>query len=341
MKKVRVGIIGCGSITKHRHFPEYTANPHVEIAAFCDLNEARAKSFADQSEANVYTSYKELLSDPSIDAVSVNLPNALHAPVTIDALKAGKHVLCEKPMATSIEEADEMIETAKANGKNLMIGHNQRFVASHEKARTYIQEGKLGNVYSFRTAFGHGGPEGWSVDGRNSWFFEKEKAFIGALGDLGVHKSDLIRYVFDQDVIEVGGFVDTIAKEDTNVDDNAVCIVKLKDGTMGTLTASWSHKKFEDNATIIYGEKGVLRLEDDEEFSFIFYPIDGPPEKEDLGKIQTNDEGGQSSTGVIDEFISSLVEERTPLIPGEEGKKALQIVLAAMESSKTKKIVSI
>ncbi|MDG5472701.1 Gfo/Idh/MocA family oxidoreductase [Jeotgalibacillus sp. ET6] len=341
MKNVRVGIIGCGSITKHRHFPEYMANEHVEITAVCDLLEERASVYADQAGAKMYTSLDDLLNDPSVDAVSVNLPNALHAPVTIKALQAGKHVLCEKPMATSIEEADRMIQAADEAGRKLMIGHNQRFVASHEKAREYIKEGKLGRIYSFRTAFGHGGPEGWSADGRDSWFFDKEQAFIGAMGDLGVHKSDLVRFIFDQDAAEVGGFVDTLAKENTQVDDNAVCIIKLKDGTMGTLTASWSHNKFGDNSTIIYGEKGVLRLEDDEEYSFIFYPLEGEPEKLKLGKIQTNEEGGQSKTGVIDEFIESILEDRDPAVTGLEGKKALEIVLAALESSKTQKILTL
>ncbi|KIL52876.1 Gfo/Idh/MocA family protein [Jeotgalibacillus campisalis] len=341
MKKVRVGIIGCGSITGKRHFPEYKANEHVEITALCDLVEERAKVYADEVGANVYSSFEDLLEDPSVDAVSVNLPNALHAPVTIKALQAGKHVLCEKPMATSVQEAEDMIQAADEAGKTLMIGHNQRFVASHEKGREYIQEGRLGRVYSFRTAFGHGGPEGWSVDGRDSWFFDKEKAFLGAMGDLGVHKSDLVRYLFDQDVVEVGGFVDTLAKEETKVDDNAVCIIKLKDGTMGTLTASWSHTKFGDNSTIIYGEKGVLRLEDDGDYSFIFYPLEGEPEKLNLGKIQTNEEGGQSKTGVIDEFIESILENRAPAVTGLEGKKALEIVLAALESSETKKILTL
>ncbi|KIL49488.1 Gfo/Idh/MocA family protein [Jeotgalibacillus soli] len=341
MSKIKIGIIGCGSITKHRHFPEYAANENVEIVAVCDLDKKRASRFADKAGATVYISYEELLQDPAVEAVSVNLPNALHAPVSIAALKAGKHVLCEKPMATSIQETEEMIQAAKDSGKNLMIGHNQRFVTSHQMAREYIKSGKLGKIYSFRTAFGHGGPEGWSADGRDSWFFDKERAFIGAMGDLGVHKSDLIRFIFDQDVIEVGGFVDTLAKENTDVDDNAVCVVKLADGAIGTLTASWSYKKFEDNSTIIYGEKGVLRLEDDEDYSFIFYPIDGKPEKVDAGKIQSNDEGGQTNSGVIDEFIDSILSKRQPAVTGEEGKKALEIVIAALESSETKKIISI
>ncbi len=156
------------------------------------------------------------------------LPNYLHAPVSIDALNAGVHVLCEKPMATSEEEADKMIEAAERNGKKLMIGHNQRFVASHQKAKELIESGAIGKIYSFRTAFGHGGPEGWSADGKDSWFFQKDKAFIGAMGDLGVHKADLIRYLLQDEFVEVGAFVETSAKEGTDVDDNAALILKSK-----------------------------------------------------------------------------------------------------------------
>src|SRR5699024_6641194 len=110
------------------------------------------------------------------------------------ALDAGCHVLCEKPMATSSAEAQAMIDAAEKSGRKLMIGHNQRFVASHRKARALIAAGEIGRIYSFRTTFGHGGPEGWSADGKNSWFFDKKRAFIGAMGDLGVHKADLVHY---------------------------------------------------------------------------------------------------------------------------------------------------
>src|SRR5699024_7116635 len=119
---------------------------------------------AETYDARAYTDYKELIADDAIDVISVCLPNNLHAPVSIDSLNAGKHVLCEKPMATSREEAEQMIEAAEKNGKKLMIAHNQRFVSSHEKAKAMIESGEIGKIYSFRTAFGHGGPEGWSID---------------------------------------------------------------------------------------------------------------------------------------------------------------------------------
>ncbi|MDM8098807.1 Gfo/Idh/MocA family protein [Oceanobacillus oncorhynchi] len=338
---LKIAVIGCGSIAKHRHLPEYAANKHVEITAVCDIVGERAEEAAVKYEAKAYTDYKELLKQDDIDAVSVCLPNYLHAPVSVDALNAGKHVLCEKPMATSAEEADQMIEAAQRSGKKLMIGHNQRFVNSHQKARELIASGAVGKVYSFRTTFGHGGPEGWSADGKDSWFFKKDEAFIGAMGDLGVHKADLIRYLLQDEFVEVGAFVETSAKENANVDDNATLILKSEKGTIGTLAASWAYTAKEDNSTIIYGEKATLRLEDDPAYSLVVQYTNGETVKYELGAIQSNDEGGQTTTHVIDHFIDSIQNDTTPLIDGEEGKKSLAIILAALESVETKRIYSL
>lgn len=338
---LKIAVIGCGSIAKHRHLPEYAANEHVEITAVCDIVGARAEEAASKYQAEAYTDYKELLKRDDIDAVSVCLPNYLHAPVSVDALNAGKHVLCEKPMATSAEEADQMIEAANRNGKKLMIGHNQRFVTSHQKAKELIASGEIGKVYSFRTTFGHGGPEGWSADGKESWFFKKEEAFIGAMGDLGVHKADLVRYLLQDEFVEVGAFVETSAKENADVDDNATLILKSEKGTIGTLAASWAYAAKEDNSTIIYGEKAILRLEDDPTYSLVVQYVNGEIVKYELGAIQSNDEGGQTTTHVIDHFIDSIQNDTTPLIDGEEGKKSLAIILGALESVETKRIYSL
>ncbi|ADF38957.1 NADH-dependent dehydrogenase [Priestia megaterium DSM 319] len=260
MAKVKIGVIGCGSIAQHRHLPEYKMNEQVELVAVCDINTERANSVAQQYGVKAYTNYEELLASGTVEAVSVCTPNYLHAPISVAALNSGVHVLCEKPMATSEEEAKAMIEAAKTNGKKLMIGHNQRFVASHQKARELIEKGEIGKIYSFRTAFGHGGPEGWSVDGKDSWFFKKDEAFIGAMGDLGVHKTDMLRYILNEEIVEVGAFVESNAKDFANVDDNAVCVLKTQSGIIGTLAASWAYNGKEDNSTI------VLRRERDSSF---------------------------------------------------------------------------
>ncbi len=341
MTKIKIGVIGCGSIARHRHLPEYASNNQVELVAVCDVIASRSEEMANQYGAKAYTDFHEMLLDPEIDAVSVCTPNYLHGSMTIAALNAGKHVLCEKPMATSQAEAEKMIEAAEQSGKKLMIGHNQRFVPAHVKAKEWIAEGKLGKLYSFRTTFGHAGPETWSADGKESWFFKKSQAFIGAMGDLGVHKADLLRYILGEEVVEVAAFVGTLAKQPSDVDDNAVCILKTQNGVVGTLTASWSYVGGEDNSTIIYGEKGILRLEDDPEYSLIAQYQNGEVEKLALGKIQSNDEGGQSNSQVIDHFVESILNDQAPLVSGLEGMKSLNIILAAMESQETKKVVSL
>ncbi|MCA1033987.1 MULTISPECIES: Gfo/Idh/MocA family protein [Bacillus] len=339
MEQIKIGVIGCGSIAKHRHLPEYHLNGRAEIMAVCDIVEERAMDMAALYHAEAYTSYEDLLENPEIDAVSVCTPNYLHAPISIAALKAGKHVLCEKPMAVSVEEAESMIEAARKYGKKLMIGHNQRFVPSHQKARAFIASGEAGKVYSFRTAFGHGGPEGWSADGKDSWFFRKSEAFIGAMGDLGVHKTDLIRYLLGEEITQAGAFVEASSKENSDVDDTAVCILKTESGVIGTLAASWSYVSKEDNSTIIYAENAILRLEDDPVNSLVIQYKNGETLKYELGGIQTNEEGKQTQSHVISTFIDSIAEDKEPPVSGEEGLKSLRVVLAALESGQSGKIV--
>ncbi|MED3977566.1 Gfo/Idh/MocA family oxidoreductase [Priestia megaterium] len=341
MAKVKIGVIGCGSIAQHRHLPEYKMNEQVELVAVCDINTERANSVAQQYGVKAYTNYEELLASGTVEAVSVCTPNYLHAPISVAALNSGVHVLCEKPMATSEEEAKAMIEAAKTNGKKLMIGHNQRFVASHQKARELIEKGEIGKIYSFRTAFGHGGPEGWSVDGKDSWFFKKDEAFIGAMGDLGVHKTDMLRYILNEEIVEVGAFVESNAKDFANVDDNAVCVLKTESGIIGTLAASWAYNGKEDNSTIVYGEKGILRLEDDPTYSLVAQYATGEVVNYELGKIQSNDEGGQSNSRVIEQFIDAVAEDKESPVPGEEGLKSLAVILAALKSSQTKQITRV
>ncbi|WP_174612984.1 Gfo/Idh/MocA family protein [Virgibacillus ihumii] len=341
MDTLKVAVVGCGSIARNRHLPEYAAEENVQIKAVCDVVEERAMEMANLYGSDVYIDYHEMVKETEIDAVSVCTPNALHAPVSIAALEAGKHVLCEKPMATSSEEAEEMIQAAEKSGKKLMIAHNQRFVPSHQKARELIENGEIGKIYSFRTTFGHGGPEGWSVDGKRSWFFKKELAFIGAMGDLGVHKSDLIRYLLADEIAEVGALVENSAKENIDVDDNAVCILKTITGIIGTLTASWSYVSSEDNSTIIYGENAILRLEDDPVNSLVVQYKNGETVKYELGQIQSNDEDGQTSTAVIEHFVSSVLQDKPVPVSGDEGKKSLEVILAALDSSETKQLVQL
>lgn len=339
MNKVRVAVIGCGSIAKYRHIPEYVANENVELVAFCDVVIERAEAYAQKYGGKAYTDYREVFQNKDIDAVSVCLPNVLHAPVSIAAANAGLHVLCEKPMAVSEEEAESMIQAAKDAVVFLMIGHNQRLMPSHQKGKEILKRGYLGKVLTFQTAFGHPGPENWSIDGAGSWFFQKDSAFIGAMGDLGVHKTDLIRWLLDDEITEVGAFVETLHKQNTDVDDNAVCIVRTKKGIVGTLVASWTYQPKEDNSTILYCEKGIMRLNADPVHQVIVQLTNGTVEKYEVGAVATNEK--QVGSGVIDMFITSILTNTPPDISGEEGYKSLKVVLSMLESASEKTIVTL
>ncbi|WP_059105968.1 Gfo/Idh/MocA family protein [Shouchella shacheensis] len=338
MQTLKVAVIGNGSIAIHRHVPEYAANENVELVAFCDLTKELAEDMVAKYGGRAYTNYKELLEKEDVDAVSVCTQNVDHAQVSIAAANAGAHVLCEKPMATSLEEAKEMIQAAKDNNVKLMIGHNQRLMPPHVKAKEILASGKLGNILTYKTTFGHGGADSWSIQGKDTWFLKKNKAFVGAMGDLGVHKIDLMRWLLDDEVSEVSAFVETIHKE-ADVDDNAVTLMRMKGGAIGTMTASWTYYKGEDNTTTIYGENGVLEIHDNPNVQVVVKLVDGTVERYSVGEVATNDK--QVASGVIDAFVKSVVDQEDPAITGEEGMKSLNVVLAALESAETKRFVSV
>lgn len=334
---IKVGIIGCGKIAQVRHIPEYTANPDTEVYGFYDLNLARAEELAKKYGGKAFASYEELLADPEIEAVSVCVANHAHAEISIAALKAGKHVLCEKPMAITLEECEAMVAAAKESGKYLMIGQNQRLAKAHMKARELIRQGAIGKVLTFRTIFGHGGPETWSVDpGKNTWFFDKTKAAMGAMADLGIHKTDMIQYVLDTKIVKTQAVLTTLDKRDATgqligVDDNAICIYQMENGVIGTMTASWTYYAAEDNTTVIYGTKGELRLYDDPKYSVQQINADGTRIDYQIDQIQTND--NQTASGIIDLFAKCLVEKTEPEISGASVLHAMKAVFASIESS--------
>ena len=340
-----IGIIGCGKIAQVRHIPEYAAHPQAKLWGYYDLNQDRAKALAEQYGDKVYPSWRDLLADPEIDAVSVCAANNAHAEITIAALEAGKHVLCEKPMATTLAECEAMVAAAQKSGKYLMIGHNQRLAKAHARARKLVEEGAIGSIVTFRTTFGHGGPETWSVDpGKATWFFDKKKAAMGAMADLGIHKTDLIQFLTGQKVVETTAVVTTLDKKGPDgqligVDDNAVCIYRMSGGAVGTMTASWTYYGAEDNSTILYGTRGIMRIYDDPAYSIKLTTADGENILYDIDQIQTND--NQTKSGVIDLFMDSLVNNTPPEISGEEALSAMRAVFASIESSKTGKTVRV
>lgn len=342
---VKVGIIGCGKIAQVRHIPEYLDNPNAKLTGLYDLNLQRAKELAEKYDCKSYESVEEMLTDPEIDAVSVCVANHVHAEITIAALKAGKHVLCEKPMATKLKDCQMMVDTAEQMSKKLMIGQNQRFAKAHAEAKKIIERGDIGSVLTFKTTFGHGGPETWSVDaGPQNWFFDKKRAAMGAMADLGVHKTDLIQYLLNDTVEETTAKVTTLDKKDSNgnligVDDNSICIYKMKSGIIGTMTASWTYYGEEDNSTIIYGTEGMLKIYHDPKYCIELIRKDGGKVFYDIDQIQTND--NQTKSGIIDAFVESVENDTEPAVPGKSVLSAMKAIFGSLKSSELGRTVRV
>ena len=226
-----------------------------------------------------------------------------------------------------------------------MIDQNQRLAGAHRKARELIRAGAIGKPLTFRTAFRHGGPETWSVDpGKNTWFFDKSKAAMGAMADLGIHKTDLIQYLLGETVVETTAQVTTLDKRGADgqligVDDNAICIYRMSGGAVGTMTASWTFYGAEDNSTVLYGTKGILRIYDDPAYSLKLITADGEKVLYELEAIQTND--NQTKSGVIDCFMDCLVNNTPPAISGESVLTAMRAVFASLESSAEGRAVAV
>lgn len=327
---IKVGIIGCGSIAKFRHAPEYKANPYVDEIVFFDRNEERAKELAKEFGGRAVDTVEQLFSDPTIVAISDCSSNESHHIHSTNALLSGKHVLCEKPLAINVECAKKILEAQAVSGKKLMVDHNQRFTKAHQKAKEIIEKKDLGEVLTFQTTFGHKGPESWGVDKSNAtWFFKKERSYSGVAGDLGIHKIDLIHYLLDDEVEEVHAFYGALDKVDEKgkpikVCDNVVCALKTKKGRLGTASFSWTYYGSEDNSTTIYCQKGILKIYHQPEHQLIIEMRDGGVVKFELEPIQTND--NQTNTGMIDSFIDSIIHDKEPMVTGQQALAALKVI---------------
>ncbi|MGG0719587.1 Gfo/Idh/MocA family oxidoreductase [Robertmurraya massiliosenegalensis] len=327
---IKVGIIGCGSIAMHRHAPEYKANAYVDQIVFYDRNEERAIKLAKKFDGQVAKSVEELYTDPTIVAISDCSTNDVHHIHTSQALLNGKHVLCEKPLATTVKHAEEILKAQKKSGKKLMVAHNQRFTKAHQKAKELIDRKELGEVLTFKTTFGHEGPESWGVNKSNStWFFKKERSFTGVAGDLGIHKIDLIHFLLNDEIDEVHAFHGALDKVDEHgkpieVCDNVVCALKTKKGRLGTASFSWTYYGSEDNSTTIYCQKGIIKIYQDADAPLLIETKEGEVIRHPLESIQTND--NQTSSGVIDAFVDSIVHDKEPAITGQQAIATLRVI---------------
>ena len=253
MDKVRIGIIGCGGIANNKHMPALHRLPDVELVAFCDIIVERAEKAAKEygiEGAKVYEDYKELLKDETIDVVHVLTPNREHSFITVDALEAGKHVMCEKPMAINTEEAQKMLDAAKRTGKKLTIGYQNRYRPDSWYLKRACDNGDLGEIYYAKAhAIRRRAVPTWGV------FLNEEEQGGGPLIDIGTHALDLTLWTMNNyepkmvvgsvykklgDQRESGNAWGDWDPEEFTVEDSAFGYIVMKDGATIVLESSWA-----------------------------------------------------------------------------------------------------
>ncbi|MDD6174170.1 MAG: Gfo/Idh/MocA family oxidoreductase [Firmicutes bacterium] len=274
-KKLKIGIIGCGGIANGKHMPSLAAIPEVEMTAFCDLVEERARCAAEKygtPDAAVYTDYHDLLSDPSIDVVHVLTPNREHAPITIDALHAGKHVMCEKPMAKTAADARAMVEAAKQTGKKLTIGYQNRQKPESIFLKKVVNRGDLGEIYFAKAlAVRRRGTPNWGV------FLNEEEQGGGPLIDIGTHSLDLTLYLMNnyKPKMVVGTKYKKLPNPDCGnpwgpwdpaqhtVEDSAFGFIVMENGATIILESSWALNTIEpvpEGSCVLCGTKAGAQI---------------------------------------------------------------------------------
>ena len=256
MSKLKVAVIGCGGIANQKHFPALKNNADLaEIVAFCDIIEERAQKAAEEfgaPGAKVYTDYRELLKDESIEVVHICTPNVSHSEIAVAAFEAKKNVYCEKPMSHSTEEAEKMVEAWKKSGMQFTVGYQNRFREEVMNLHSACEKGDLGEIYYGKAhAVRRRGVPTWGV------FMDKEKQGGGPLIDIGTHALDITLWCmnnYDVDSVtgsvfyKLGGLQQATEgnlfgpwdPKTYEVEDSAMGYIKMKDGSAITLEASWA-----------------------------------------------------------------------------------------------------
>ena len=333
-KKLKYALIGCGGCGVYKHLASYALYPDdVELYGVYDFDPANAKAAAEKHAIpHIFPTYEALLADPKIDMVSVVTPNALHAPITIAALQAGKHVHVEKPIAMNAREAQAIVDAKNAAGKKVMVALNNRFTETSGYAKRYVNEGHLGEIYMARC--------GWrrrrGIPGLGGWFTTKALSGGGPLIDLGVHFFDLTLYLmgFPTPLSVSASTYNKFAKKDRSgklnydVEDLATGFVKLETGAAVSFEFSWASNIEKDITYLeLLGTKGGLSMYNGE--LKIYAEAAGQPV--DILPQVTNTSGwGEMETR---HFIDCVKRGIDPIAPPEEAVKMMMIIDATYESS--------
>ncbi|AID43531.1 Gfo/Idh/MocA family oxidoreductase [Staphylococcus xylosus] len=353
---IKVGVIGCGGIANGKHLPSLAKIQEVSMVAFCDIDKIKAESAATRygdENATVYEDYIELLKDDAIEVIHVCTPNNTHQEITVAALNASKHVMCEKPMAKTSEEAQLMIDAAVHNNKKLTIGYQNRFRADSQYLRKVTQRGDLGDIYFSKAhAIRRRAVPTWGV------FLDEEKQGGGPLIDIGTHALDLTLWMMDNYEPEsvMGSTFHKLGKQadaanawgswDPNkftVEDSAFGFIKMKNGATIILESSWALNSLDvDEAKCSLSGtdggadmKNGLRIHGEDLKTLYTSEIELENAGVDFYEGEKIDEAEEEARA----WINSITQDLEPVVKPKEAFVVTQILEAIYESAKTGKAV--
>jgi len=345
---VKWGVIGCGGIAARRTIPEgITPAKNAELAAVMDVNKEKAKEVSRKYKAQPYVTEEGLVTDKEVEAVYIATPVYLHHRQVMAAARAGKHILCEKSMALTLKDCQEMIDISRENKVKLGIGFMMRYHAHHLKAGEMIEQGLLGKVTFCRAQLSC-----WYPDIEGAWRQVPESGGGGSLIDMGSHCIDILETIIDSKVKEVCCFTDTLVHH-YPVEDTAVAILRFANGAHGVVDSCFSIPDASSkNRLELYGTKGSILAEGtigQSSSGRMWAYLEQETKGYDAGQKRETNSAQEEIKPVsvnmyqaeIEDFSRCIEEDLTLSISGEDGFWSQKIVLACYESAGTGQVIKI
>ena len=324
MNRIKVAVLGTGFIS-HIHVESFARFvPDAEVAAVYGRNAENAKAFAHQHQIPAhYSDIDKLLAECEVDIIDICLPNYLHHEACMKAARKDKHIIIEKPLALTLEEADEMVAECKKRGLKLMYAEELCFAPKYERVRKLVENGALGKVYMLKQAEKHSGPH-------SEWFYKKETAGGGVMMDMGCHALAWFRWMTgNAKVKSVYADIKTVM-HDTECDDNTITIVEFENGVTAVAEDSWARHGGMDDHIEIYGTEGVSYASLFQGNSALTYSLNGydyAAEKAGSTKGWTftvfEEAFNQGYPQELKHFVDCVKNNAEPLVTGEDGRAVL------------------
>jgi predicted dehydrogenase len=333
MSELGVAVVGCGFWANEMHLPAFQKIRGVRVVGVASRTEESARRTAERFSIPRWTTdYRQLLDDPEVQVVDILTPNYLHAPIAIAAAERGQHVICIKPLALDMEEADRMTAAASQSGVQLLYAENVPFIPALTRAKEIIEEGAVGQVFRVKACEGIGMPHG-------PWFFDHAQAGGGAIIDMAVHSIAFCRWIAgaeaDSVYAEAGTFVHDMEDEDT-----AVLSIRFRNGVIGQTEDSWSLAGAMDSRFEVFGTKGRILVDNlhrqpIQVVSEEGYAYWGGPKEGGKGwtfPLPLPGDVVDGQLAMLQHFVDCLKTGQPSRLTAEDGRAILAIAMAAYRS---------